>query len=66
VTPATEVDHVFPWRRISESAFYRNIFQCLCHDHHSLKTQLEKHGIIKHYVDSEKELTLADYTKLVR
>ena len=66
VTPATEVDHVFPWRRIGEGAFYRNLFQCLCHDHHSLKTQLEKHGIIKHYTQREVDLTLNDYQRLVR
>jgi 5-methylcytosine-specific restriction protein A len=65
VTPATEVDHVFPWRQIGERAFYHNVFQCLCHDHHSLKTQLEKHGIIKHYVGEERDLALSDYARLV-
>jgi 5-methylcytosine-specific restriction endonuclease McrA len=66
ITPATEVDHVFPWRQIGEEAFYLNVFQCLCHDHHSLKTQLEKHGIIKHYCGEETDLTLSDYARLVR
>lgn len=49
ITSATEVDHVIPWRSIGKQAFYRNIFQCLCHDHHSAKTQMEKRGIYRHY-----------------
>ena len=41
VTQATHVDHVFPWTQINEEAFYRNIFQSLCHScwqsHHYAK-----------------------------
>jgi 5-methylcytosine-specific restriction endonuclease McrA len=51
ITPATEVDHVFPWRRIGQHAFYRNLFQSLCHDCHSHKTQEEKKGRVWHYTN---------------
>ena len=49
ITPATEVDHVFPWRQIGSNAFYRNLFQSLCHDCHSHKTQQEKKGTILYF-----------------
>ena len=51
ITQATEVDHVFPWRQIGAHAFYRNLFQSLCHDCHSHKTQEEKRGRVLHYVN---------------
>lgn len=66
VTSATEVDHVIPWRKIGKEAFYRNVFQCLCHDHHSSKTQLEKRGIFRHYAkDTHKDYALHDYYALL-
>lgn len=51
ITGATQVDHVFPWRRIGTHAFYRNLFQSLCHECHSHKTQQEQKGIIMHYAN---------------
>ena len=53
VTGATEVDHVFPWRQIGDQAFYRNLFQSLCHDCHSHKTQQEKKGKVHWYGGGE-------------
>ena len=49
ITPATEVDHVFPWRQLGRQAFYLNLFQSLCHDCHSHKTQEERKGKVLHY-----------------
>jgi 5-methylcytosine-specific restriction protein A len=51
ITPATEVDHVFPWRQIGSHSFYRNLFQSLCHDCHSHKTQEERKGRVMHYTN---------------
>ena len=28
VTPATDIDHVFPWRPLGKDAFYANYYQC--------------------------------------
>lgn len=64
VTPSVEVDHVFPWRQLGKQAFYLNRFQCLCHEHHSMKTQQEKRGIMLYWSDLGKsEYCLADYSK---
>lgn len=64
VAPATEVDHVFPWKQIGKEAFYRNIFQCLCHDCHSSKTQNERRGIFSHWVRGEHhERVLSDWER---
>ena len=51
IISATEVDHVFPWRRIGAHAFYRNLFQSLCHDCHSHKTQQEKKDTILYFAN---------------
>ena len=65
VTPATEVDHVFPWRRIGPQAFYRNLFQSLCHDCHSSKTQDERRGVFIHWVGGKPvEMAMSDWTRL--
>lgn len=65
ITSATEVDHVFPWRRIGAHAFYRNLFQSLCHDCHSTKTQREKHDAVLHYSEGiVKTYRLSDYARL--
>lgn len=61
VTQAQHVDHVFPWARIGHRAFKHNLFQSLCHECHSHKTQLEAKGIIKHYTETENTYTLSDY-----
>lgn len=65
VTQATEVDHVFPWRQIDESAFFRNIFQGLCKEHHATKTALERRGIVKHYTDKVQTYRVADYQRIL-
>lgn len=64
VTPANHVDHVFPWTQINEEAFYRNIFQSLCHSCHGEKTYWEQQGVIKLY--GVRDLTLKDYETLCR
>jgi 5-methylcytosine-specific restriction endonuclease McrA len=61
VASAKHVDHLFPWSWIGEQAFYRNIFQSLCHECHSHKTSLEQDGIIMHYTNPPKEYKLNDY-----
>ncbi len=62
IAPALHVDHVFPWRQISEQAFLHNIFQSLCHECHSYKTAQERKGIFEHYTqDGIKNLTKGDY-----
>lgn len=53
VTPATHVDHVFPWAKINRQAFFLNWFQSLCHDCHAHKTQQEAKGIARHYDSTE-------------
>lgn len=53
VTPATHVDHVFPWVKLGRQAFFINWFQSLCHDCHAHKTQLESKGIARHYDQRE-------------
>ena len=49
VCQASDVDHVFAWSAIGQQAFMHNIFQSLCHNCHSHKTQLEQQGIYRHY-----------------
>ena len=62
VASAKHVDHLFPWSWIGESAFFRNIFQSLCHECHSHKTSLEQEGIIMHYgTTPPTEYKLNDY-----
>jgi hypothetical protein len=60
VVQANHVDHVFPWSRIGKQAFYNNLFQSLCHDCHSVKTNEEKQGIYTHY-STGKQYTPNDY-----
>jgi 5-methylcytosine-specific restriction endonuclease McrA len=61
VSPASQVDHLFAWSAIGELAFYRNIFQCLCHGCHSDKTQLERDGVYRHYNGAETDYSIDDY-----
>lgn len=49
VRGANTVDHVFPWSGLGDAYFYRNLFQSLCHECHSVKTNLEQKGVIQHY-----------------
>lgn len=62
VVQAAHVDHVFPWRQIGEEAFRRNIFQALCHSHHSYKTSKEAQGKFLEWVDGDvRTHSLEDY-----
>ena len=62
VETAQHIDHVFPWKQIGPHAFLHNIYQSLCLEHHSHKTQLEQQGKYIHYTKEKAlELTQADY-----
>jgi hypothetical protein len=65
VTPATEVDHVFPWSQIGQQAFYLNIFQSLCKPCHTYKTAQEQRGVILYYHQVQSEYTIRDYQRVV-
>ena len=65
ITSANEVDHVFAWRQIGKQAFYKNCFQCLCHDCHASKTQQEKKGLFQDFRGEVMvERTIGDYARL--
>jgi 5-methylcytosine-specific restriction protein A len=49
VAPAHHVDHVFP-HKMDRNKWMNNRFQSLCHKCHSIKTGLEKRGVIHDYV----------------
>lgn len=66
VTQTEHIDHVIPHKRLQER-FLVNFFQGLCAGHHSLKTNLEKRGVFRHYtprgiVDYNEQ----DYNQVVR
>ena len=61
---ANDIDHVFPWRKIGEEAFYINVFQSLCKSCHTSKTSWEKAGFIKHYTDRENTYRMDEYTEM--
>lgn len=65
VTQATVVDHLFPWNQIGEQAFVANVFQSLCPECHSVKTNLEQQGIFRHYQDQPQDYGLQDWRKTV-
>jgi len=66
VKEAEHVDHVFRWTHIGRGAFYNNIFQSLCPQHHSHKTAKEREGIYEHYTHTEvKYYGLKDYDQLI-
>lgn len=52
VTAALHVDHVIPHRQ-SYDRFMTNVYQGLCHAHHTIKTNLEKQGVYRHYTDKK-------------
>jgi 5-methylcytosine-specific restriction protein A len=61
VVPAIHIDHVFPHRQDSQK-FRNNLFQSLCHPHHTLKTQDENKGKYLYYSPNGiVEYTDADY-----
>lgn len=61
VTQATVVDHVFPWNQIGDQAFVANLFQSLCPECHSVKTNLEQQGIFRHYNAKPIDYCLEDW-----
>ena len=63
VTQAVHIDHVFPWQKIGQVAFYHNLFQSLCTSCHSSKTHLEQRGIFRRYGNPNRDYTLDDYTR---
>lgn len=66
VASAKHIDHVFPWSRIGDRAFYHNLFQSLCASCHSSKTYLEAQGIYRHYQGEVKDYALEDYARVVK
>ena len=65
VTPATTVDHVFPWAQIGQGAFYRNLFQSMCAPCHSTKTHLEQRGVFRYYTEVPTDFTIGDYERVI-
>lgn len=65
IVPAMHIDHLFPWSQIGEQAFYHNVFQSLCHSHHSIKTALEQRGIYRHYKIPYIDYGLGDYGSVI-
>lgn len=66
VTPATQVDHLFPWQQIGDHAFLRNIFQSLCTECHSSKTGMEKQGYYKLFGKPSTVYTAGDYDRIMQ
>ncbi len=66
ITPATQVDHVFPWQQIGDHAFFRNIFQSLCTNCHSSKTGSEKQGLVKRFGQPTVEYKVDEYERIMR
>jgi len=63
ICSANHVDHLFSWSKLNKDAFFRNIFQSLCIEHHSEKTALEHKGIFRHYKDNKtSDYSLSDYS----
>ena len=66
VTETDHIDHVIPHRRMQDR-FHVNFFQGLCAPHHSLKTNLEKRGVFRHYTPRGiVDYTDQDYNQVVR
>ena len=65
VIQAEHVDHVFPWKQIGKHAFYRNIYQSLCEEHHREKTWLERRGTCRRYGNPIIDYVLTDYLRIV-
>lgn len=66
ITPANQVDHLFPWARYGKEAFIINVFQSLCAAHHAEKGWLEDKGIFRHYTDAGvRDYNVSDYLHTV-
>jgi hypothetical protein len=65
VVQAEHVDHVFPHRQNPER-FKRNVFQSLCHSHHTMKTHMEARGTYLYYTPKGvRMLSDSDYPKIL-
>lgn len=62
VTQAAHIDHVFPWSAIGKVAFYRNLFQSLCHSCHTIKTGLEQRGVCRQYGETTQDHRVTDWS----
>lgn len=65
ISQATVVDHVFPWAQIGEEAFVANLFQSLCPECHSVKTNLEQQGVFRHYREPPHDYAIENWAKAV-
>ena len=66
ITPANQVDHLFPWNHLGQDAFWFNIFQSLCAECHTRKGWLEDKGTIRHYTpQGAKDYDLAQWKSVV-
>jgi len=66
VAAAEHVDHLFAWNQINAAAFKLNVFQSLCHTHHSIKTALEQKGTFRHYsINAINDYSLSDYQRVI-
>ena len=65
ITPACHIDHVFPWSRLGDHAFIRNVFQSLCASCHTHKTQLEAKGIYRLYGTPNRDYIASDYHRVI-
>jgi len=64
VEMAKVVDHLFAWSQIGEEAFRYNIFQSLCAECHSVKTNIEQKGLYRLYGDKEIDYLISDYKRI--
>ena len=66
VVLATDVDHLFPWKRIGRQAFKANILQSLCKACHSLKGASERRGRCLHYSEhGERVYAVSEYLAVI-
>lgn len=64
VEMANVVDHLFAWSQIGDEAFRYNIFQSLCKECHSVKTNIEQKGLYRHYAEKEVDYLISDYKRI--
>lgn len=64
VEMANVVDHLFSWSQIGDEAFRYNIFQSLCPECHSVKTNIEQKGLYRHYAEKEIDYLISDYKRI--
>jgi 5-methylcytosine-specific restriction protein A len=65
IVQALHIDHIFPWTKLGEEAFYINLFQSLCHSCHSIKTALEQKGVFRRFGIPHRDYRIHDYQMVV-